>query len=337
MPAFLKALIPISTRKYPARLLLAEELPLAVYAVKTRLDLLGTKTPLLQAVEMLAAEDQATIRQSQRVFAEAADKFRHDLYLGDIKDPVQRLATHEALMAAGYYARTTDFRASPVDGVRFVLSHYNFDVRRDRALVNTVHDSIMTHTETKEADALACELLMLERYLFGAKRLAPVGGKQWLMLGVELKEFRDEEQLRAVLEMPPVAANGNFKLEIRDEVSKTSQERWKIAHVSCLPEKEPQFAPQVEGTPAAPLAKLTTFDLRVLKPAPILPFWERVKQRALELWVGFFSFWILFWIVDEEVIAFTGLIWARYQQMKMLKEEAKRTGGRVYMSSTKLY
>jgi hypothetical protein len=238
--------------------------------------------------------------------------------------------------------------------VRFVVNHYNFDVRRDSHLVRQVRNSVLTAEETPEADALTKELLLLERYLFGAQRLRPTGGKQYLMLGIDMDEFKDEKQLQAVLDLHVVKSHGNFVFTVRDEVRNSAkgaqavQERWKVANVRCAPEPEVEGKVVIFSEELMELNRVSTsagaklksdYDLRFLLPAAILPFWERVKLFLLDAWVYFFGFWVLFWLIDEEIFAVITLLYTRYHSKKVLAEEAKLAGGggKVYLASSKYH
>lgn len=361
MPAYLKALIPCSTRRAPGALLSNAEVTAALEAITARADVVQVKTRLPEAIDML--QDPSATRHSQKLFDEVCTTYRSELYLTPDTSAVRRLAIHESLMAAGYYARATNLHNPKLEAVRFVVNHYNYDMRRDSHLVRRVHDSILTADETPEADALARELLMLERYLFGANRLRPIAGNQFLMLGIQMNEFKDEKTLLQVLELPVVKNYGNFVYIVRDEVSKKAKvsqslvERWKVANVTCGLEQETEegkstiFSEEllkesnVANTGAlgtrssANAVKKLDYDLRFLVPAPILPFWERVKLWLLDAWVYFFGFWVMFWLVDEEVFAILTLLYTRYHSRKVLEEESKASGGggKVYMASSKAH
>ncbi len=393
MAAYLRALLPTASRHAPVALLTNAEATAAVAAIAGRADVVKVKTPLADAMQMLV--DPATVRKSQKVFEECANAFRAELSLFNDANVMRRLAVHESLMAAGYYARAANMHNPKLDPVRFVVNHYNFAARRDSALVAAARLAVMSPDERGEggeAEALVAELLHVERYLFGAHRLRPVEGRQYLVLGVPLREFADEKMLKAALELPVVKVHGNFGLEITSDVrasykghttrSTAMVDRWQVAIVSCQPELDGVIPTSVAAgaaaaadasaaagaaapavttaastsltttvSAAAPalvftsalmessnqswLGRQYTYDLRFLLPAPILPFWERVKLKLLDIWVYFFCGWFVFWLFDEEFFAIVGILVTRYHTAQVLKEEAKRTGGRYYIMRTK--
>jgi hypothetical protein len=348
----LRSLVPETTARYPKTLLSAEQVGTAVASLTAAGQGNVIHAPLADGIALLS--DENTFRQAKRCFEAAVSGYRGELYAGTIDSPAQRLQVHQALMAAGYYARAADMHATPIDATRFIANHYNFDVRRDKMLLHFVQKSIFNgETEAgAEVDAVPTALFQLERQLFGVNRLRKVDGKQWLLPGVLLSDtvLPEELDLVKLLEHPVVKANGNFALDHvedqghaktvtdfehrgRDILTHVHHDRWTTARVKCLPEG---FAAMTQ-----PLTKVhehkTMFHLRVLLEAAPVSWIERMKQKALDVWGIWFAGWVLFWMVDEELITLIGLFWARYQQMKVLAEEAKRTGGKVYMAQGKFH
>lgn len=343
MSKLLRAALPGNTIRAPAQILTREQADAAIAAYKSSAAFANISLPLADGFDMLASQDQQ--KQARKLFDESVVGLRSELYANPHDDPIRRLEIHHMLMAAGYYSRAADIVSKPHDGVRFVSNHYNFDVRRDQAIVDAVKAGCFQEMKPEQSQLIS-QLFITERFLHGDRRLVPVGGKQWLLPGINLRLITEEEELKRLLELDPVKADGNFKLSYADQENRvvdvntihekyeahTVHERWVSATVSCAPETEAPFGMLTSQTTDP---HKTTFRMRVLREAPKLSFGERTREFLLQLWVYWFGFWILFWLVDEEVLTLIGLIYARYRQMAVLKEEARRTGGKVYIASGK--
>lgn len=341
MSSLLRATLPAVTLHAPATLLTRAQADAAISAVRESLSNVNVKVPLVDAYDMLT--DPVHNKNASRIMEEAVNSLRGELYVGGHDDPARRFELHQLLMGAGFYARAANVHTTPTDPIRFVSNHYNFDVRRDKAILASVKN--VTFGDAKEANnQVVSSLLQTERHLFGQHRLLPVSGRQYLVPGLSLRLVKTEEELKRLLELPPIQQHGNFELlYVADDMriqpsdgmavhdNKAVHERWTNAIVRCRPEPEPAIAPPLTQVNE----ELTSFRLRVLLAPPILSMSERIKETLLNLWVYWFSFWILFWMVDEEVITLVGLIWARYKQMQVLKEEAKKSGGKVYIATSK--
>lgn len=358
MPAFLKCLIPNSVRRAPIALLSKAEAAAAIEAINVRQEILNVKTaPLTEAIEML--QEPSQLRKAMKIFEECSNSYRNELYLSTDTNAARRLALHESLMATGYYNRAANMHNPKLDAVRFVVNHYNFDVRRDSALIDRCRRAVLSPDAVNSVDeGIAGEILQLERYLFGAQRLRPVEGQQFFMLGIPMAEFKDEKMLNAALDLAVIKAHGNFVVSHHDEIRGSYKghvkrspamdtSRWMNACVTCG--AEPEFDPSAPDTSAVFSKELMEFNrdtwlvrkfdynLRYLLPAPVLPFWERVKMFLLNAWVYFFGGWVLFWMFDEELFAIISIGYTRYHSQKVLKEEAKRSGGRIYMMQSKYH
>jgi len=249
-------------------------------------------------------------------------------------------------MAAGFYCRACEIYGDRLEPVRFVVNHYNYDVRRDRPITNLVHQTLLEHLpSTKESDEMLGDILLMERRLFGTKRLQPITGDQWLCLGCPLKDLKEEKELVRIMNLPTVKEFGNLEVSWLDK-----EGRWKEATLRCLPEPEGTPAPlslEVDVAPitasglawstAKPVATIPDWRLRALKPAPPLTWREYTRERLLQLWVYFFSFWAIFFMVDEEVITLIGLIWGKYHHSKIMAAEAERLGTRPYSTYYRWY
>lgn len=334
-PLLFRALAPTNAKRYPQLLLTPEQQTVAIAALKENENLIGIKSPFEEALHMI--QDQSVARKAKPLFEQVTSAYRQQLYLGGINDPVRRLAIHEALMAAGYYARATDLHAPKIDGYRFVMNHYNIDVRKDKILGKEVHQALVHEAPTAISEAVTGNLFLLERYLYGANRLLPVRGYKTLVHSLELRDFVDEAALQAVLQRPPCQAFANIQFEVQDNYEYgVDNDRWKVGVVTCGPEPE-----QEQGEFCPPLVQPTTeatrYQMKLLTPEPILPFMERLKLKLLDLWVYVFAGWVAFWAVDEEIFTLIGLIYARYSQMKILAEESKKSGGKLYVARGKFH
>ncbi|KEG13668.1 hypothetical protein DQ04_00861100 [Trypanosoma grayi] len=230
------------------------------------------------------------------------------------------------LMYAAILAKTSVLKG---ESTRFVLHHYNFDVRRDTVITRTVHKTLLENlTSTPESDKLLSDLLLLERRLFGRLRFAPTAGRQWFVLGLPFEDIKSEKDIYRVLGIPVVKTSGNF--ELREDAT---EKMWKKIIVSPKSEAANSFAEEGGFTPHHAERELC-LERRVQKPAPPMEFWDRVKDTLLRYWVIWFSLWIMFFMVDEEIITIVALILLKWRQTQILEEEAEKTGGKVYIASS---
>lgn len=342
----LQALLPTTTVRLPTALLEPNQVDLAL---KTIADIepiakLTNVAPLGQAISLLTTPDAH--REAQKLFKQCSEAYRTDLEVGGRRSAIHRLQLHEALMTSGYYMRACDRYGDPLDSVRFVVNHFNFDVRRDVAITTLVHQTLLEHLPTTaESDQMLSDLLLMERRLYGANRLRAITGKQWLCLGCPLREITTEAELDRIMSLAPVKQHGNFSVSWEDK-----EGRWKEATVRCLPEPEDAATPieaailhpnttasGINWSTVKPVATMHEWSLRALKPAPPLPWGEYIREKLLQIWVYWFSFWAIFFLVDEEVITLIGLIWGKWQHSKVMAQEAEKTGRRVYMNNYRFY
>lgn len=324
MVHLLTALLPTATVRLPQILLTAAQRDVAVTAIREAHPIININTHMEEALSLLTLE-AVEARRSKKAFVESADLYRAQLRGNSITNPLRRIQIHQALMAAGYYARCVDLHVVG-DPTEFVLNHYRFDIRRDTIVTQAVHQSVLEHMKTTpESDEALTNLILMERRLFGQNRLANVGGKQFIVLGVPTAEITDEAELKYVLDLAPIKQHGNFTLSYNTNLP-GAEDRWKIATVTSGVETDyiPFDTTKVE-------ASKLKFDLKILLPEKPKTFKERLKQTLLEYWVMWFAFWCMFWLVDEEILTLIGLIFAKYKQTQMLKEEAEKTGGKVYI------
>lgn len=351
MTQLLRKTLPVITAHAPGVVLARDHANVAIDAIRDAASYSNIKgLTLVDGLDMLT--DPSQNLASTRVFEENVNRLRGELYVGGHDDALRRFEIHQLLMVAGFYARAANQHSTKIDPIRFVSNHYNFDVRRDKVILGSVKDAVFGEAKAA-SNAVLGDLLITERHLFGQHRLQPISGRQYMMPGVSLRLVKTEEELKRLLELEPVAKHGNFEMVLeRDDLRVQTvnsggwtrnaqifvtqekvqkQERWDVCVLRCKAEPEVPVAPPMKiytGTEAE-------FRLRVLRPPPPMSFIERMKETLLQLWVYWFSFWVLFWMVDEEVITLVGLILARYQQLSMLKEEAKRTGGKVYIATSR--
>lgn len=264
-----------------------------------------------------------------RSFSGIVDAYRAELYKKTTVDPSHRLQLHEAIMAAGFYQRAVSTSELQGESTRFVLNHYNFDVRRDVAVTKLAHDTLQASKDsTLESDRLLEDLLLLERRLSGKYRLAPTAGRSWLVLGQPVAELATEEELHRVLELAPIKAHGNFSLSEAD-----TEKLWKTATVAANAEAVKCFVEEA-GMDAGMKEADIRYDLRIEKPKAPLSFWEELTDKLLRYWVIWLSIWITFWMVDEEIITLIALIVLKARQTSILEAEAERTGGKVYIATS---
>ncbi|RNF19515.1 hypothetical protein TcG_04666 [Trypanosoma cruzi] len=321
------ALVPVNSVKAP-QLVSGEHLETAKKAVMEAEPLIG-RAPLETAFDLLAdISNFHKQRELDRVLEECITSYRAELYKPLVTDPFQRLQLHEAIMAAGYYQRSASTSVLKGESVRFVLHHYNFDVRRDTSITRTAHNTLYeSRTSTPESDKLLGDLLLLERRLFGRMRFAPTSGRQWFVLGLSLDDIKTEADVHRVLDIPVVKEHGNFEMREED-----AGKLWK--KIIVFPRPEPISSFSEDGDFAISVSeKDLRLECRIQKPAPPMEFWDRVKDTLLRYWVIWFSLWIMFFMVDEEIITVTALIFLKWRQTRILEEEAEKTGGKVYIAS----
>ncbi|RNF25904.1 uncharacterized protein Tco025E_01908 [Trypanosoma conorhini] len=321
------ALVPVNSVKAP-RLISGEQLETAKKAVVEAEPLLG-KAPLGAAFDLMAdLSNFHKQRELDRVLEECITFYRSELYKPPVTDPFQRLQLHEAIMAAGFYQRSAKKSFLKGESTRFVLNHYNFDLRRDNSITRTVHKTLQEgRTSTTESDKLLGDLLLLERRLFGRMRFAPTAGRQWFVLGLPLEDIKTEADVHRVLNIPVVKQHGNFETK-EEDLGKL----WK--KIIVFPNTEPTSSFYEDGGIETQVAeKDLRLECRIQKPAPPLEFWDRVKDTLLRYWVIWFSLWIMFFMVDEEIITVVALIFLKWRQTQILEEEAEKTGGKVYIAS----
>jgi hypothetical protein len=314
-------------------LLTVEETKNAVAALKEVENILNIKLPLADA--MAALHDEKGARATKPAFQESADILRLALAGQTIKDPLRRIDLLQCLMASSFYAKAVD-PFSVGDPRTAILSGYIVDVRRDSIITRSAHQTILEHVpSTKESDETLTNILLLERRIFGQNRLHQKSsgkGEQWLCVGVPLNEIKDEKELDRILALPPIKEHGNFIKRYDDpdpELKDAHRQRWKAAVISCGPEPVEVFDPTVYPKTE------TEWSLTILKPAPPVPFWARFRQKLLDIWIVVFTFWVCFWLIDEELFTIIALVYAKYQATKIMKEEAEKAGGaKIYVAKS---
>ncbi|KAH9601740.1 hypothetical protein LSM04_006889 [Trypanosoma melophagium] len=322
------ALVPLNVAQLP-HLITADHLETAKKAANEATSLIGN-APLVEALDLLTdLTNFRKQREADKLFEECMTSYRGELYRSTVTDPFQRLQLHEAIMAVGFYQRSANPNVLKGENTRFVLHHYNFDVRRDTAITRTVHYTLLeTLSSTPDSDKLLGDLLLLERRLFGKLRFLPTAGRQWFVLGLPLEEIKTEADIHRVLDITVVKEHGNFELKEND-----SEKLWKVVTVRPKPENSPSFIEE-----GAFITNHMEKDLelirRIEKPKPPIEFWDRVKETLLRYWVIWFSLWIMFFMVDEEIITVIALIFLKWRQTKIIEEEAERSGGKVYIASS---
>ncbi|ESL06058.1 hypothetical protein TRSC58_06274 [Trypanosoma rangeli SC58] len=321
------ALVPVNKVRAP-QFISRDNLETAKKALVEAEPLIG-KAPLGTAFDVLV--DLSNFHRQQeldRVLEECITFYRAELYKPSVTDPFQRLQLHEAIMAAGYYQRSAKTSVLKGESTRFVLHHYNFDLRRDTSISRTVGKTLREDcTSTTESDKLLGDILLLERRLFGRMRFAPTAGRRWFVLGLPLDEIKTEADVHRVLDIPAVRNHGHFETKEED-----LGELWK--KIIVFPKPEQTFSFYEDGGMETQVAgKDLRLECRIQKPAPPLEFWDRVKDTLLRYWVIWFSLWIMFFMVDEEIITVLALIFLKWRQTQILEEEAEKTGGKVYIAS----
>lgn len=284
---------------------------------------------LTQCIESLG--DIGTAHQQRDTiskFGKCVDELRAQLYRKDNNDPRHRLELHEAIMAAGFYERVINVTQLEGEGIRYVLNHYNFDVRRDTHITSKVHETLLADkTTTPESNQLLRDLLLLERRLTGEYRFSQSGGRRWFTLGMPLSEIKTEEEVNRLMDLEVIKSDGNFTVGEID-----SSKLWKTVTIKPNAETTTTFA-EVAGIYKDARAVDTVFELRVQKPTPPLDFWERLRETLLHYWVLWFALWATFFMVDEEIITLAALIFLKHKQTQILEEEAEKSGGKVYVAS----
>ncbi|CBH14532.1 hypothetical protein, conserved [Trypanosoma brucei gambiense DAL972] len=286
--------------------------------------------PLVPALDLLSdLSNFHQKRDARNLLDECITQCRAELYKPTVSDPFHRLQLHEAIMAAGFYLSTAGSTALKGEATRFVLHHYNFDVRRDTIITRTVHNTLLeVRTSTPESDRLLSDLLLLERRLFGTCRFAPTSGRRWFALGLPLEDIKTEEDLKRVLDIPAVKEKGHFELVVED-----TEKMWKKLIVRPMPEETHSLIEQGEFV-VSHTEKDLRFECRVQKPPEPIDFWDKLKDTLLRYWVIWFSIWVTFFMVDEEIITITALIFLKWRQTKILEEEAEKTGGKIYIAAS---
>ncbi|KPA86528.1 putative mitochondrial hypothetical protein [Leptomonas pyrrhocoris] len=308
--------------------LTADEVTAAAAALEERKAYLNVPQ-LTQGIESLSnigtAHEQ---RDAIGKFAKSVDELRAQLYRKDSIDPRRRLEIHEAIMAAGFYERVISVTQLEGEGIRYVLNHYNFDVRRDTTITSKVHETLLEEkTTTAESDQLLRELLLLERRLTGEYRFSQSGGRRWFALGLPLSEITTETEAQRLMNLDVIKSDGNLTMAEVD-----SSKMWKTVTIKPNGESHTTFA-EAAGIFKDGRAADVVFELRVQKPIPPLDYWERLRETLLHYWVLWFALWVSFFMVDEEIITLVALIFLKHKQTQILEEEAEKSGGKVYVAS----
>lgn len=308
----------------------AETLESAKTAIKERphiFDKVDLLTPLNALVNPLSVHDK---RMAIQQFSGCVDALRSSLYRKDLSNPIDRLQVHEAIMAAGFYQRTISPTQLSGEHMRFVLNHYNFDVRRDTAITQMLHNSLLKDKEiTPESEKLLRDILLLERRLYGMYRFAPTSGRRWLVLGMKLSDVDSEAEFQRIVSLPALKEDGNF---IVSEID--SGAHWKTMKLAPGKEGTCSFAEASGLYKDTAAEKDLMLELKIQKPVPPMEFWDRVKDKLLRYWVIWFSLWVMFFMVDEEIITLVALLVLKWKQTAILEEEARKTGGKVYIASS---
>lgn len=305
-------------------------LEFATTAIKERsqlfanVDLLTPFSALAKPLSMI--ERRKTMDQ----FNKCIDILRGNLYQRKHADPLERLQIHEAIMAAGFYQRTISTTQLEGENIRFVLNHYNFDVRRDVVITQLIQRSLLKEKEISEdSEKLLRDILLLERRLYGPHRFLPTSGRRWLVLGLHLSDIDSEEELLRIMNLSAIKEEGNFLLNEED-----CGKHWKLLKLTPGTESISSLSECSGVQKDQTTLKDAVFELRIQKPIPPLDFWERLKEKLLRYWVIWFSLWVMFFMVDEEIITLVALIVLKWKQTRILEEEAERTGGKVYIASS---
>lgn len=328
MVFFLNAVVPKNVVKLPS-LITAEQLTVALAAIDDAKPFLGDRAVLLGDALKSSLDKASTPWKLQPQWEKCVTALRADLYK-DINDPFHRLQLHEAIMASGFYHRSCHVNGLDGENRRFVLNHYNYDLRRDNIITKAVHDSLLESRVTTEAsDKILSDVLQMERRLFGPHRFMPVGGKQWLCLGLPLKEIETEEELTRLLSLTPVRQYGNFDTTTEEttkaEKRKKVVDRIKRTVLLCKPETEVVTMATEADIPSGKDA-VNTYTLTTILPAKPLSWREQLREKLLETFVIIFAAWLGFWFVDEEVIALVSLMTLKWIQTRNLKRIAEESG-----------
>lgn len=370
---FFRAVFPQPGKRYPVALLSQVEAQAAVAAVANLPKVI--QEPISNGFEVLAA-DPTAFKKAKAQFDAATKAARMEAYANKTTAAQERLGIHQGLMVAGYYAKATDPFAAAHDPHRFVQAHYNADVRRDLVLGEDVRKSFYGEQGTKETDALVESLFETERFLFANDRLWLVDGKRNLVHSVSLSSERqpitvkDGAELERLFMLPPVQKAGNFNLNdeagsasvlgpgwnltdqytdgyLRDGKSLSgwqakdgspdtlaAHKRQRRKVLSCKTEDFAAFSPFAEARKikTAP----AVFSVKYTIPPPPLTFFERVEEALLQAWVFVVAGWVAFWVVDEEIITLVGVLLARYEQKKILQQQAEEAQEpRIYIAKAK--
>ena len=370
-----RAVFPNPRRRYPLPLF-AEPQALAAQKAISELRIpKDVSTSLSEGVEILATSP-AAFKAAKERFDKALLAGREDLWHKKDTDLSTRLAGHQAVMAAGYYARATDPLATEADPHRFVQQYYNSHVRSDLLIGEALKKSVYGEA-TQQSDELMTQLLETERFLFSDRRLCLVGGYRWLVGNLKLESERlgsvtvaSEKELERLMDLPPIQAVGNFKLEdtagttmivgpgwnptdqytdgyiergttngVKVETEDFSKFRagchpnQRIKLLTCLPENFEPFCTKVS---TRVIDEKGVFSVRYVIPPPPLTFWQKVEEALLQAWVFVVAGWIAFWVVDEEVLTLLGVFIARFEQRKILQQQAAEAQEpRIYIAKAK--
>ena len=329
MVHFFNSLLPTNLVKVPA-LISAQQLAVAKAAIGEERQFLPD-APLEAGLELCQSADNTSIKRIVPLFQDCINLYRAELYKPTVNDPFHRLQLHQAIMAAGFYERAANPLVLHGDGTRFVLNHYNFDVRRDLHITRFISSGISEKELPLATEKVLADLIQLERRLFGPNRLLTTRGKQWLACGVALTDVKGEDELLRLLELPVVKKHGNFSLSYVDD----PKVLWKTGVLEAGEEETPSFqtARDIGSTTNPDDLK---FKLRVQKPVAPLTRWERIRERLLRYWVIWLSFWITFWFIDEEVITLVSMIVMKAKTMKIQRKLAEEAGeDRIYVARNK--
>mmetsp|Transcript_36638 Transcript_36638/g.42806 ORF Transcript_36638/g.42806 Transcript_36638/m.42806 type:complete len:344 (-) Transcript_36638:101-1132(-) len=326
-------LLPTNLVKTPSLIDSQEQLTQMKVALQEAASNLGSATTqrYISTLEMCTDVGAQRTRHIQSAFEDIITALRAELYKPAVSNPYQRLRIHEAIMAAGFYQRAANPAALHGEGTRFVLNHFNFDIRRDTIITKPIHDAILADkvpTLAPETEKLVTDLMLLERKLFGHYRFVPSGGRRWFCLGVPLEEMKTEAEVNRLLEMPAFKEAANLKLT---RVDNGPKELW--FQLELEPVEEPSFltARDLHNNHRAADCK---FTLRINKPPKPLTFRERVTEALLRYWVMWFTFWMMFFMVDEEILALTSLIYLKWKQTRIMRAAAEETGEKVYIATS---
>jgi hypothetical protein len=327
MVHFFNSLLPTNLVKVPS-LISAQQLSVASLAIEEAKPML-TDAPLTEGLTICQHIEFASAKKVIPLFQDCIASYRAELVKPNVKDPFHRLQLHQAIMAAGFYERAANSLVLHGEGTRFVLNHYNFDVRRDVEITRFMRANILEKADEAlkpNVEQVFADLLQLERRLFGPNRLVPVRAKQWLVCGVPLTDVKSEKELHRLLELPVVKTYGNFKFSEVDEGPKVL---FKMGYVEACEEQIASFQTARDLGAAIKPSDLK-FALKISKPVTPLTRWERIRERLLRYWVIWLSFWISFWFVDEEVITLISMIYMKVKTTKIQKALAEEAGEETF-------